>query len=135
MAAPGAERWRPCRGYGPPMADHRIRLTIVTLAVVGALVCAPAAGAAPRAPIRDCGDVFTLDRGGFFLGAVTAQRTTCANARAIARTVARSAGCKRQGSCRRLSYTCLLAQAGKELTLVRCESANGTAFVRFEFGS
>jgi len=117
------------------MVNHRTLVSIVTLAVVGVVISGPPAGAAPRAPIKDCGDVSTLERGGFLLGAVTAQRTTCTNARAIARTVGRSAGCKRQGSCRRLNYTCLLAKAGKELTFVRCEGADQTAFVRFEFGS
>jgi hypothetical protein len=117
------------------MLTPRRLLTIAALAAVSVTTPVAAAGAATRAPIKDCGDVSTLDDGGFFLGAVTAQRTACTNARAIARTVARSAGCKRQGSCRRLNYTCLLAKAGKELTLVRCEGRNQTAFVRFEFGS
>ena len=95
-----------------------------------------AAAPAPRAPIKDCGDISTLDRdGSSALGAVTAQNTTCKNARAIAREVARSAGCRRRASCRRLNYTCLLGAVGKELTLVRCEGKNQTAFVRFEFGS
>jgi hypothetical protein len=49
--------------------------------------------------------------------------------------VARSAGCKTKRSCRQRTYTCLLATAGKELTLVRCENGRQTAFVRFEFGS
>jgi hypothetical protein len=112
---------------------------LLTLAALGALVVPVAASAAapsPRAPIKDCGDITTLDTGsGFAVGAVTAQNTTCQNARAIAREVAKSAGCKRQGSCRRRNYTCLLGQAGKELTLVRCEGKGQTAFVRFEFGS
>lgn len=111
---------------------------LLTVAAVDAVtVTAPlaAAGAATRAPIKDCGDIFSLGDGSSFLGAITAQRTTCRNARSIARVVARSAGCTRQGSCRRLRYTCLLAKAGKELTLVRCEGKNQTAFVRFEFGS
>ena len=117
------------------MPTPRRLLTIAALAAAVAVAPAAAAGAATRAPIKDCGDVSTLDDGSFFLGAITAQRTTCRNARAIAREVAKSAGCKRQGSCRRLNYTCLLAKAGKELTLVRCEGSNQTAFVRFEFGS
>jgi hypothetical protein len=113
--------------------------TLVAVAVAVAAAVPAGAGAtapAPRAPIKDCGDISTLDRdSSFALGAVTAQNTTCKNARAIAREVAKSAGCKRQGSCRRLNYTCLLAKAGKELTLVRCEGKSQTAFVRFEFGS
>jgi hypothetical protein len=118
------------------MLTPRRLLVAGTLAAVLAAVPASAAAPAPRAPIRDCGDISTLDRGsGFALGAVTAQNTTCKNARAIAREVAKSAGCKRQGSCRRLNYACLLAKAGKELTLVRCEGKQQTAFVRFEFGS
>ena len=111
---------------------------LLTIAVLALVVAVPASAAVPtpRAAIKDCGDISTLDRdSSFALGAVTAQNTTCRNARAIAREVARSAGCKRQGSCRRMNYTCLLAKAGKELTLVRCEGKNQTAFVRFEFGS
>jgi hypothetical protein len=118
------------------MLTPRRLLIIATLAAAVAAVPASATAATPRAPIKDCGDISTLDRGSSFaLGAVTAQNTTCKNARAIAREVARSAGCKRQGSCRRLNYTCLLAKAGTELTLVRCEGKGQTAFVRFEFGS
>ena len=113
-----------------------LTLTLATLGAAFATVPANAAAPAPRAPIKDCGDISTLDRdSSFALGAVTAQNTTCKNARAIAQTVAKSAGCKRQGSCRRLNYTCLLAKAGKELTLVRCEGKGQTAFVRFEFGA
>ena len=116
------------------MLTPRRLITIATLAAVAAVTPGAAAAAATRAPIKDCGDVSTLDRGGAFVGAITAQRTTCKNARAIASKVAKSAGCKRQGSCRRSNYTCLLAKVGKELTLVRCEGKNQTAFVRFEFG-
>jgi hypothetical protein len=112
------------------------RRTLATLAVlIAAAAPAAAAAAADRPPIKDCGDVSTIDGGGFFLGAVTAQGGACKDARAIARTVARSERCKRQGSCRVRSYTCLLAKAGKELTLVRCANSRETAFVRFEFGS
>ena len=111
--------------------------TILTTLAIALLALAPMAAAqsAKRAPIKDCGDVSTLDRGGFFLGAITAQGGACRNARAVASRVARSAGCKRQGSCRQRTYTCLLAKAGKELTLVHCENARQTAFIRFEFGS
>ena len=110
---------------------------LITIAVLALAAAAPpaAAAAATRAPIKDCGDVSTLDDGGFFLGAVTAQSGTCRNARAIAAKVARSAGCKAKRSCRQRTYTCLLAKAGKELTLVRCENARQTAFIRFEFGA
>ena len=38
-------------------------------------------------------------------------------------------------SCRVRGFTCLIGQAGKELYLVHCESANQTHFVRFEYGS
>ncbi len=119
------------------MLTPRRLLTLATLGAVLATVPANATAPTPRAPIQDCGDISTLDSkaAGFALGAITAQRTTCRNARAIAGTVAKSAGCKRQGSCTRLNYTCLLAKAGKELTLVRCEGKSQTAFVRFEFGS
>jgi hypothetical protein len=116
------------------MPTPRRLITVAALAVAAAVPLS-AADAATRAPIRDCGDVSTLDDGGFYLGAVTAQTGTCANARAIAAKVARSAGCKAKASCRQRTYTCLLAKAGKELTLVRCENAAQTAFVRFEFGS
>jgi len=49
--------------------------------------------------------------------------------------VAKSASCKSKGSCRQRTYTCLLAKAGKELTLVHCENARQTSFIRFEFGA
>jgi hypothetical protein len=118
------------------MLTPRRLLILATLGAVLAPAPASATAPAPRASIKDCGDISTLDRAGSSaLGAVTAQNTTCKNARAIARAVAKSAGCKRQGSCRRLNYTCLLAKAGKELTFVRCEGKRQTAFVRFEFGS
>jgi hypothetical protein len=121
-------------GYGRAMTTPR---TLIAAAAICAAVLTPAAAsrAADRPPIKDCGDVATLDKDHVFIGAVTAQGATCANARAIARTVARSAGCKRTGSCRARSYTCLLATAGKELTLVHCENRRQTAFVRFEFGA
>jgi hypothetical protein len=113
-----------------------LRTLIATAAIcVAALAAAATSHAADRPPIKDCGDVATIDRDHVFIGAVTAQGATCRNARAIARTVARSAGCKRKGSCRVRSSTCLLAAAGKELTLVHCENQRQTAFVRFEFGS
>jgi hypothetical protein len=112
------------------------RTIVATAAIcVAALAPATASRAAARPPIKDCGDVATLDKDQVFIGAVTAQGGTCTNARAIARTVARSASCKRKGSCRVRSYTCLLAKAGKELTLVHCENRRQTAFVRFEFGA
>ena len=113
------------------------RRSLLATAAAAAVAIAPAAAAqaAARPPIKDCGDVATLDADNVFIGAVTAQGGTCRNARAIASGVARSAGCKRQGSCRRRTYTCLLAKAGEELTLVRCENRRQTAFVRFEFGS
>ncbi|MDP2711082.1 MAG: hypothetical protein Q8O56_07670 [Solirubrobacteraceae bacterium] len=111
--------------------------TLITAALIALLAFAPSAVAqtTQRAPIKDCGDVATLDDDGFSIGAVTAQRGACKNARAIASKVAKSAGCKSKGSCRQSTYTCLLAKAGKELTLVRCENATQTAFIRFEFGS
>jgi hypothetical protein len=111
--------------------------TLLATAALAVALLAPAAlsQAAARPPIKDCGDVATIDRDHFFNGAITAQGGTCKNARGVARTVARSAGCKRKGSCRVRSYTCLLAKAGDELTLVHCENARQTAFIRFEFGS
>lgn len=110
--------------------------TLVTAAsAVLAVAPGAAAQAATRPPIKDCGDVATLDNDQFYIGAVTAQGGACKNARAIASRVAKSAGCRAKGSCRAQTYTCLLAKAGKELTLVRCENRRQTAFVRFEFGS
>ena len=111
--------------------------SILTTAAITLLVLAPAAVAQTpkRAPIKDCGDVATIDRDNVFIGAITAQGGACTNARAVASKVAKSAGCKRKRSCRQRTYTCLLAKAGEELTLVHCESANQTKFVRFEFGS
>ncbi len=112
------------------------RTILSTAAIaVAALVPGAVAQGATRAPIKDCGDVATLDKDGFFNGAITAQGGSCKNARAVATAVAKSAGCKSTGSCRQRTYTCLLAKAGKELTLVRCENAKQTAFIRFEFGS
>jgi hypothetical protein len=116
------------------MTTPRILVTAAAIAVA-ALTSGGVAQAATRPPIKDCGDVATLDADNFFNGAITAQGGTCKNARAIASTVGRSAGCKRKGSCRVRTYTCLLAKAGKELTLVRCENSRQTSFVRFEFGA
>lgn len=112
-----------------------MRMLIAGLAslALASIAAAPAAGA--RAPIKDCGDISTLDHGGFFLGAITAQRGACVNARAVARKVGASAGCKARGSCSVNGYRCALAKVGKELTLVRCENSAQTAFIRFEFGS
>jgi hypothetical protein len=115
------------------------RSLLATAAIaVAAVASAPApqaAQAAPRPPIKDCGDVATLDKDNFFIGAITAQGGTCKNARAIASKVAKSASCKSTGTCRQRTYTCLLARAGKELTLVHCENARQTSFIRFEFGA
>ena len=111
--------------------------TLLTAAALAVAALAPAAlsQAAARPPIKDCGDVATIDRDHVFIGAITAQGAGCKNARAVARTVARSASCRRRGSCRVRTSTCLLAKAGEELTLVHCENARQTAFIRFEFGS
>lgn len=112
------------------------RLLATAAIAVAAVASAPAAAqAATRPPIKDCGDVATLDKDNFFIGAITAQGGTCKNARAIASSVAKSASCKSKGSCRQRTYTCLLAKAGKELTLVHCENARQTSFIRFEFGA
>jgi hypothetical protein len=116
------------------MTTPRMLATAAAIAIA-ALTSGAVTQAASRPPIKDCGDVATLDADNFFNGAITAQGGSCKNARAIASTVARSAGCKSRGSCRVRTYTCLLAKAGKELTLVRCENSRQTAFVRFEFGS
>jgi hypothetical protein len=109
--------------------------TAATAVVVAATTPTAPANAASRPPIKDCGDVATLDKDNVFIGAITAQGGTCKNARAIAAKVAKSSGCKSKGSCRQRTYTCLLAKAGKELTLVHCENQRQTSFIRFEFGS
>jgi hypothetical protein len=113
------------------------RSLLATAAIaVAAVACAPAAAqAATRPPIKDCGDVATIDKDHVFIGAITAQGESCRIARAIASKVAKSASCKSKASCRQRSYTCLLANAGKELTLVHCENARQTSFIRFEFGA
>jgi len=111
-----------------------LRIALATASILLALAVG-AAGAVDRPPIKDCGDVATIDKDNFFIGAITAQGGACTNARSIARTVARSARCKSRGSCRVRTYTCLLAKAGKELTLVHCAGTRQTSFVRFEFGS
>jgi hypothetical protein len=103
-------------------------LAACAFAALAMLVTAGVAGA-KRAPIRDCGDL------SMNLSALTAQGTTCANARAIARGVIAAKPCTKQRFCRVRSYTCLLGIAGKELTLVRCEDSTQTRFVRFEFGA
>lgn len=118
-----------------PAALALFAAAALLLAAFAVALPSPADAAARRAPIEDCGDVSTLDDGGAYVGAVTAQDATCRTARAIAREVAASRGCKRTGSCRSKRFTCLLGKAGKELTLVRCENARQTAFVRFEFGA
>ena len=105
------------------------RLFAVAALAALMIVSDAAGGAAKRAPIRDCGDV------SMNLSAITAQGTTCLNARAIARGVVANKSCSKQRFCRVRSYTCLLGVAGKELTLVRCEDSTQTRFVRFEFGS
>ena len=114
------------------MSEARGRTTIAVAAIaaiVSSLLAVSAAGAATRPPIRDCGDI------SMGLSAITAQGTTCANARAIARAVPRSTTCTKNHSCRVRSYTCLIGVAGKELSLARCENSTQTRFVRFEFGS
>jgi hypothetical protein len=103
-------------------------LAACAFAALAMLVTAGVAGA-KRAPIRDCGDL------SMNLSALTAQGTTCAKARAIARGVIAAKPCTKQRFCRVRSYTCLLGIAGKELTLVRCEDSTQTRFVRFEFGA
>ena len=97
---------------------------------------ATVAQGATRQPIRDCGDVSTLDEGGFFIGAITAQGGVCTQrARGRLRRSRGPRAARSRGSCRVRTYTCLLAKAGKSLTLVRCENARQTTFIRFEFGS
>jgi hypothetical protein len=120
-----------------PLAALAAALGALLLVAALALALLPAgAGAAgDRTPIRDCGDVSTLDDGGAYVGAVTAQGPSCRTARGIAKAVAGSARCKRNGSCRSRGFTCLLGVAGKELTLARCEDSRQEAFVRFEFGA
>jgi hypothetical protein len=116
---------------------HLSRTIRATIAVAIAILALPAVSqAAKRAPIKDCGDITTLDnRGGGFLGAITAQGGSCKNARAVAASTAKSAGCKSKGFCQTRSYHCTLVKLGKELTTVRCENGTQTAFIRFEFGS
>jgi hypothetical protein len=116
------------------MINRRTLLSTVAIAL-SAIAPAVAAQAATRAPIKDCGDVATIDKDNVFIGAITAQGGACKNARSIASKVAKSAGCKRQGHCKQATYNCLLAKAGEELTLVHCENSKQTAFIRFEFGS
>src|ERR1700712_1268424 len=118
-----------------PMSTLRTLLATAAVTVAPVVPVAAAQAATTRAPIKDCGDVATIDRDHVFNGAITAQATSCKNARAVARAVAKSAGCKSKGSCRGRTYTCLLAKAGSELTLVHCENSRQTAFIRFEFGS
>lgn len=69
------------------------------------------------------------------VSAITAQGTTCANARLIARGVVATTSCSKRRFCGVRSYTCLLGVAGKELTVVRCEDSTQSRFVRFEVGA
>jgi hypothetical protein len=117
------------------MSTPRSLLATAAIALAAVTSASAAAQAATRPPIKDCGDVATIDKDHVFIGAITAQGAACKNARAIASAVAKSAGCKSKGSCRQRTYTCLLATAGKELTLVHCENARQTSFIRFEFGA
>ena len=117
------------------MTITRRLLTIAAALALLAIAPSAASLAATRPPIKDCGDVATLDRDNFFIGAITAQGGACTNARSVASQTAKSPSCKSKGSCRVRSYTCLLAKAGKSLTLVHCENSRQTAFIRFEFGS
>ncbi len=95
---------------------------------------APGAAAASRPPIKDCGDVSTLDSAGFFLGAITAQGGSCVNARIIAKKVTKRTGCKAGSSCSEHGYTCIAGNIGS-LTSVRCENSKQTVFIRWEYGS
>jgi hypothetical protein len=80
--------------------------------------------------IADCGNQ------GMSVQAITAQGTSCTNARAIASAASSSSSCQGNAkSCTVRSFTCLLGQAGSELTLVHCENSDQTQFVRFELGS
>jgi len=117
----------------PRTTSHLVAVSVLAFGFGTSAVTTSAA--ASRAPIKDCGDLSSLDRGGFFLGAVTAQGSSCRLARSIARKVTASASCRRNGSCSIEAYVCLLARAGKELTLVHCDGAGQRAAVRFEFGS
>ena len=107
------------------IADFRI----AALAGVGLALVLTGIADAKRAPIKDCGDI------SMNISAITAQGTTCTNARAIARALPGSKTCTSKRFCQVRSYTCLLGQAGKELTLVHCENSTQTRFVRFEFGA
>jgi hypothetical protein len=115
-----------------------LRPSAIRALVLGTLAAAavtPAATAAPRAPVRDCGDLGDSTAGAPY--AVTAQgrRLKCSTARAVAGAVAGKPACRTSGSCGALGFTCLVAQAGKELYLVHCEASGQTRFVRFELGS
>jgi hypothetical protein len=103
--------------------------TVIVLALALAGATAASGASTARSPIRDCGDQ------SMNVAAITAQGTTCAKARAIAKTVGSSRGCQSKPSCQARSYTCLFGKAGSELTLVRCENSTQTRFVRFELGS
>jgi len=105
-------------------------VAVCALAAVGA----PGASAATRHPIKDCGDVSTLDNGSFFLGAITAQGGSCDNARTIAKKVTKRAGSKTGGSFSEHGYNCLIGKIGS-LTSVRCENRGQTVFIRWEYGS
>jgi hypothetical protein len=110
-------------------------LRVLVLGTLAAAAVTTTAPAAPRAPIRDCGDLGDSVAGAPY--AITAQgpSLTCGTARAVARAVGAKRSCRTSRSCRVLGFTCLVARAGKELYLVHCEASGQTRFVRFEYGS
>ncbi len=112
-------------------STHALRRTAgaVGAAALAALALAGGAHAADRAPIRDCGDI------SMNVSAITAQGASCSLARRIATAVPRNRTCTSREFCTVRAYNCLLGPVGKELTLVRCENATQTRFVRFEFGA
>ena len=104
-------------------------ILVALLVAASAVLPTASVAGATRAPIRDCGDI------SMNVSAITAQGTTCTTARKIARAVPASKTCTSRKFCQVDSYACLLAVAGKELTLVRCSNSTETRFVRFEFGA
>ena len=113
----------------------RHRRRAMTLAAVATVTLTTAAAAQARTPIRDCGDLGSEPTAGSAY-AITAQGPTCASARAVARIVPGRKACRpTAGGCTVRGYTCLVAQAGKELFLAHCENAKQTRFIRFEYGS
>jgi hypothetical protein len=116
-----------------------IPLLATVAATVGAMVAlflalTPAGAAAAGSDYASCGNTTSK---GLLIGDVLARRTTCKNAKSIARLV--PARCGTAGTCTIRGYTCFTARAASELAFARCGKPrkNDELYhaIRFDFGS